>query len=234
MKNPAWKKLVLIGITVLGLQGCIAITGAAVGATATAAVYDRRTLQAIMKDQDISTEITNQINADTDMKEESHIVVACYRGTVLLAGQAPDPAIREKVDGIARSVSGVKRIYNQITLEAPTSNLTRTSDTWITTKLKTAFLATKNLKSGQFKVVTENGIVYLMGVVSRSQADAAVQIARKVSGVQKVVKVFEYTREPDVTATDTNATASTATSDTDATAGTNATDNEADVAGDAQ
>ncbi|MBU1628842.1 MAG: osmotically-inducible protein OsmY, partial [Gammaproteobacteria bacterium] len=85
MKNPAWKKLVLIGITVLGLQGCIAITGAAVGATATAAVYDRRTLQAIMKDQDISTEITNQINADTDMKEESHIVVACYRGTVLLA-----------------------------------------------------------------------------------------------------------------------------------------------------
>jgi osmotically-inducible protein OsmY len=94
---------------------------------------------------------------------------------------------------LAHSVADVKRIYNEITIQGPTSSLTRTSDAWITTKIKSQMLATDDLQSGTIKVLTENGAVYLMGVVTHDQADMSVDIARQVSGVQKVVKIFQYT-----------------------------------------
>ena len=87
----------------------------------------------------------------------------------------------------------VTKVYNEIAVKGPTSSLSRASDSWITTKIKTQMLATKGLQSGSIKVVTENGAVYLMGMVSREQADTSVNIARQVTGVQKVVKIFQYT-----------------------------------------
>lgn len=126
------------------------------------------------------------------LRNDSHIEVTVFNHVVLLTGETPEAAWRQEADEIARSVNGVDKVYNQISIQGPTSSLTRTSDTWITTKVKSQMLATPNLKSGSIKVVTENGVVYLMGIVSREQADTAVEIARQVSGVQKVVKIFQY------------------------------------------
>lgn len=129
------------------------------------------------------------------MRYESHINVTVFNRIVLLTGETPNADWKQRAQDIANSVPQVDRVYNQILVQGPTSSLTRTSDSWITTKIKSQMLATEDLKSSSIKVVTENGIVYLMGIVNRQQADVAVDIARQVTGVQKVIKIFQYTNE---------------------------------------
>jgi osmotically-inducible protein OsmY len=126
------------------------------------------------------------------LKNDSHIEVTVFNNIVLLTGEAPTLELKQKAEEQAKKEQGVVRVYNQISVEGPTSTLTHTSDAWITTKIKSKMLANDELKSSSIKVVTENGAVYLIGVVSQQQADVAVNIARHVSGVQKVVKVFQY------------------------------------------
>lgn len=181
----------LIGLT-FTLQGCIFVAGAAAGAAAIAVVYDHRTIENTVQDTRIANKIADRIRAVPALGQDSHVEVTVFNRTVLLTGETPSAANREQAEMIARSVPEIGRIYNQITIQGPTSSLTRTSDSWITTKIKGQMLATEDLKSSSIKVVTENGTVYLMGTVTREQADISVDIARQVSGVQKVVKVFQY------------------------------------------
>lgn len=178
------------------LQGCVAVIGgAAIGAAGTAVVYDRSKVQSLMTDEKISRQILAQLQQEDDIKAQCHIAVAVYRQIVLIVGQAPNQSLKDQISDIAKSAAPqARKIYNEITIEGPTSALTRTSDAWITTKVKSKFLATKNLKSAQCKVVTENGTVFLIGVIDKNQADIAVDIAKHTDGVQQVVKVFEYSR----------------------------------------
>ena len=186
------KILVLLLVT-FSLQGCVFVAGAAAGAAGVAVVYDHRKLSSIMDDEKIANAIANQIKADQTLSDQTHIDVTCFNRVVLLTGEAPTADLRAQAETIAHNTPNVGRIYNEITIQGPTSSLTRTSDSWITTKIKSQMLATKDLKSGTIKVVTENGSVYLMGMVTRDQADMSVDIARQVSGVQRVVKIFQYT-----------------------------------------
>lgn len=186
------KRLLTLICLTFTLQGCIFVAGAAAGAAAIAVVYDHRTLSNTLQDTQISNKISNKIKTIPALYTDSHIDVTVFNRVVLLTGETPNPAWRQQAEDIARSVPNIQKIYNQITIQGPTSSLTRTSDSWITTKIKGQMLATEDLKSGSMKVVTENGVVYLLGIVTRQQADIAVDIARQVSGVQKVVKVFQY------------------------------------------
>jgi len=186
------KRLVTLILIMFSLQGCIFVAGAAAGAAAIAVVYDHRSLQHTLQDTKIANQIVTKIKAVPTLRNDSHIEVTVFNRTVLLSGETPNPAWRQEAEAIAQSVPGVSRVYNQIAIQGTTSSLTRTSDSWITTKIKSKMLATENLKSSSIKVVTENGTVYLMGIVTREQADVAAEIARQVSGVQKVVKVFQY------------------------------------------
>jgi osmotically-inducible protein OsmY len=187
------KQLLLILSLAFTLQGCIFVAGAAAGAAAIAVVYDHRTLQNVFKDTELSNKIVDQYRAIPALHNSSHIEVTVFHRVVLLTGETPNAAWKQQAEAIARSVPGITRIYNQIIIQGPTSTLTRTSDSWITTKIKGQMLATEDLKSSSIKVVTENGVVFLMGIVNHQQADIAVDIARQVSGVQKVVKIFQYT-----------------------------------------
>lgn len=187
-----WQKLVLIIVLTANLVGCVVIGAAAVGAVAATVIYDRRGIKSALDDHSITYNISQAIQNDPELKKETHIVVATYHRMVLLAGQAPTQALRRKVVKIAQSVSGIEQLYNEIALESPPSSLTETSDTWITSKVKSELLASSKLESGQFKVITDNGIVYIMGITTRAQADIAVNLARHVSGVEKVVKIFKY------------------------------------------
>lgn len=186
------KKLISLLGLILSLQGCIFVAGAAAGAAAIAMVYDHRTIENSIQDTKIANAIVNKLRTVPALKEDSHIEVTVFNRIVLLTGETPNVEWRQQAEEIAKSVPDVARIYNQLTVEGPTSTLTRTSDSWITTKIKSQMLATEDLKSSTIKVITENGVVYLMGMVSREQADIAVDIARQVSGVQKVVKIFQY------------------------------------------
>lgn len=184
----------------LSLQGCFAVVGgAALGAVGASVMYDHRDINTMMNDETISRHITLALNADKTIRTQCHVVVSTYKGTVLLAGQAPTPTLRNKIEKIAREQAQAQsnHLYNEISIEGPTTMLSRSSDAWITTKVKTTLLNTPDLKSGQIKVVTENGTVYLMGIVSRSQAQSATNATRTVEGVQKVVTVFQYQRNID-------------------------------------
>lgn len=186
------KQILVISTLSLTLQGCFFVAGAAAGAAAIAVVYDHRNFQKILQDTEIANKISERIRKVPELRNESHIEVTVFNHVVLLSGETPNPAWKQQAEEIAKSVQDVARVYNQITIQGPTSSLTRTSDSWITTKIKTEMLATEDLKSGSIKVVTENGVVYLMGIVNHEQAETSVDIARQVSGVQKVVKIFQY------------------------------------------
>lgn len=186
------KNLILMITLVLSLQGCIFVAGAAAGAAGIAVVYDHRKLEKIALDQKIANAVYAKIHGFAALRDKTHIDVTCFNQVVLLTGQATTPALRQQAEDLARSVPDVNKVYDEVTVKGPTSNLTRASDAWITAKIKTQMLATKDLKSGTIKVITENGNVYLMGMVTHEQADMAVDIARQVSGVQRVVKIFQY------------------------------------------
>lgn len=188
------KQTFVIASLALSLQGCFFVAGAAAGAAAIAVVYDHRTFENTLQDTDLSNKIAYRIRRVAALRDDSHIEVSVFHRMVLLTGETPNAEWRTQAEEIAKSVSGVDRVYNQITIQNPTSSLTRTSDSWITTKIKGQMLAEDDLKSSSIKVVTENGTVYLMGVVKRDQAEIAVDIARQVSGVQKVMKIFQYVK----------------------------------------
>lgn len=186
------KRLLTIISLACSLQGCIFVVGAAAGAAAVAVVYDHRTLQNSLQDTTVANKIIERIRAVPGLRDHCHIEVTVFDDVVLLTGQTPSADFKAQAENIAQTTPDVRRVYNQLTIEGPTSSLTRTSDSWITTKIKSQMLATEDLKSGSIKVVTENGVVYLMGLVTQQQADTSVDIARQVSGVQKVVKIFQY------------------------------------------
>jgi osmotically-inducible protein OsmY len=185
---------IIIGLGLaLSLQGCFFVAGAAAGAAGVAVVYDHRKLEKIMLDESIAKKINKKIHSITDLHKDTHIEVSCFNQIVLLTGETTSADISEQAEEFAHNTPDVKRVYNQVTIKGPISTLTKTSDTWITTKIKTRMLATKGLKSGTIKVVTENGTVYLMGIVSHEQADIAADISSETAGVQRVMKIFEYT-----------------------------------------
>lgn len=187
------KNIFILILISLNLQGCIFVAGAAAGAAGIAVVYDHRKLEQITQDQKISKDIYDKYRDDLQLASPTtHIDITTFNQVVLLTGQTVTPNLVKKADALARNTPNVKKVYNEITVKGPSSSLTRASDTWVTTKIKTQMLATKGLKSGSIKVVTENGSVYLMGIVTHQQADIAVDIARQISGVQRVVKIFRY------------------------------------------
>ena len=186
------KKLIPILGLILTLQGCIFVAGAAAGAAAIAVAYDHRTIKHTLDDTNIANKVSDKLSRVQELRQNSHFDVTVFNGVVLLTGQTPSRQARLQAGEIAKSTKNVYKVYNQISIQAPTSALTRTSDSWITTKIRTEMLGTRNLKSSSIKIITENGTVYLMGIVTKEQADIAVDIARKVSGVQKVIKIFEY------------------------------------------
>lgn len=123
----------------------------------------------------------------------SHIVVITYNGATLLAGQTPSNELKQLAGKAASSVQGVSKIYNELQILPPTSLLARSNDSLLTTKIKTQMLADRSVPGSKIKVVTENGIVYLMGLITRREADRAVNLVQGVSGVQRIVKLFQYT-----------------------------------------
>ncbi|MCW5589796.1 MAG: BON domain-containing protein [Legionellales bacterium] len=185
------KKIIVSLLIALSLQGCVAVfvAGAAAGGLM---VYDRRSIKTFTQDNQIQSEVFNRVNQIPAVKNQCHVVVAAFNHAVLITGQVPNPELNSQILEIARTTPMVRHVYNELEAIAPTSSITRTSDSWITTKVRSMMLSRKGLSSSQIKVVTENGVVYLMGIVTANQANLAVDTARRVAGVQKVVKLFEY------------------------------------------
>jgi osmotically-inducible protein OsmY len=148
-------------------------------------------MQSFYHDTQINMEAKRLLKKDRDLKD-THIDVTVNHGNILLAGQTPDPSQKQHAEELMQDIPNINRVHNQITISGPASALTRSSDSWITTKVKSEMILEKNLGARHIKVLTENGVVYIMGRTTRDEADIATEIARRVGGVQKVVRLFEY------------------------------------------
>lgn len=180
-------------VLTLTLSGCIPVILVAVGATAGGAIiYDKRSTATIMTDVDIANRALAKINQDPQLKGKVKVGISVFNHLVLMVGQAQTEELKQRAYEDVSEVDHITRIYNQIEVSKILTFKDRSADSWITSKVKTAMLATKGLSSSQIKVVTENKVVYLMGIVSSKQAELATSAARKVTDVRKVVQVFEY------------------------------------------
>jgi len=173
------------------LISCVAAVVA--GAAGGMVVYDRRSMSMIEKDARIFHVIHTTIVRDPRF-HGSRIVVSSFDQVVLLLGQTSAASLRVLAEKVAQSAPKVRRVYNEITVGPALSLVQQSKDTWITGEVRSRMLAKKDLESGSIRVITENGVVYLMGIATPDQADLAVTSARQVNGVSKVVKIFQYIR----------------------------------------
>ena len=190
----ALKTLFAVVAALFTLNGCAPLV---VGGTATgvAVVHDRRTAGTVLEDQAIELKAIGALRKHEDLYKQSHFNVTSYNMMVLLSGETPTEAYKQRAHEIVSRVERVRRVYNELSVAAPSSMMSRSSDTLITGKVKTSLFRIKGLEGfdpTRVKVVTENGTVYLMGLLTRREGDAVAEQARSIGGVQRVVKLFEY------------------------------------------
>jgi osmotically-inducible protein OsmY len=190
------KAIVAVLILSNMVYGCAAMILGGATAAGGAAIYSRRSAGTMVDDEGIELAALKNLAADEQVNGQVHVNVISYNGVVLMVGQAPTEELRSRTESIVSGNSKVRLVHNEMTIAAPSSLATRSSDTITTSKVKTSILGVTDDDDSlglRTKVVTENGIVYLMGLLSREEADAVTNAARQVGGVQRVVKLFEYT-----------------------------------------
>ena len=186
----------LICCTLLAtLTGCagVIVGGAVMGAVAAS---DRRTLGAQTEDKAIA--VKAEIRLPAVVGDAGHVNATSYNRRVLLTGEVRDQAMKEAVEREVQAIEGVLSVVNELELAGPASYTSRSSDALVTGKVKASLVDMKTISANSFKVVTERGTVYLMGRVTEREGTIATDIARGVSGVQKVVKLFEYISEEEL------------------------------------
>lgn len=151
-----------------------------------------RSLGSYIDDEIIETKISVNIRNTSADLNASHISAISHNGIVLLTGQTATGALKNQAAELAEAVKKVRKVHNEITIGENSSMLARSNDAWISTKVKSKLSLNSQLDASRIKVVTESGTVYLMGLVSQAEAKTASKIASETSGVQKVVRVFEY------------------------------------------
>lgn len=179
----------ILALTSSLLTGCAPILIAGVGTSAFMA-EDRRTSGAFIEDEVIENKVQHRINQRYGYS--AHINAVSFNYNVLLAGQVPNEDVKRDVETIAQGVEHVRHVYNEAQVGPILALSARSSDTYITSKIKARFLDAQKFSVNHVKVYTEDGTVFLMGIVTRDEADAATDIARTTDGVKKVVRLFEY------------------------------------------
>jgi osmotically-inducible protein OsmY len=174
-------------------QGCAPalVGGAAVGASM---IHDRRSSATVLEDQRIEVVARSRVNNDETLAGHSSVAPTSYNRVVLLVGQADSPQVKHRVAETVRAIPEVRRVVDEVTIAPVPDFQQQSNDAYITSQVKLALFDIKlpDFDATRVKVVTELRVVYLMGLVTEEEAAAAVEKARYVKGVERVVKVFEY------------------------------------------
>jgi osmotically-inducible protein OsmY len=195
MKNPTRNFLLATLLGASLLSGCAPLVVGSAVMTGVVAV-DRRTAGAQLEDEAIELKVASAINKE--LGDRVHLNVTSYNRRVLLSGEVRTEADRSRATLLAQSQEHVKDVVNDLAVGAPSSLTQRTKDTVTTGQVKAAFVDAKDLQSNAVKVITERGVVYLMGRVTAREAQRATDIARGIGGVAKVVRVFEDISEEEL------------------------------------
>lgn len=184
-------KFILLASTAVILQGCVA--AAVVGVVGSASVAnDNRTLGKQIDDQQIEFTAHNKLAKIEGLTDNTNLQVVSLNGKILVVGQSVNSYLKDLAIKALNDVHGVEQVHDQIRIGNVVSITTKSNDIWLTSKVKTALFGSDELDATNVKVVTENGEVFLMGLVKTTEANAAVEIARHVGGVNRVFKMFEY------------------------------------------
>lgn len=177
-------------ISALLLQGCVGAVVIGSAAVATKTATDPRTVGTQVDDGTLELRVNSALAKDEQLKKQARINVTIWQGKVLLVGQAPSSDLSARAKQIAMGVEGTVEVYNEIRQGQPVGIGTASTDTWITTKVRSQLLASDQVKSSNVKVTTENGEVFLLGLVTDREGKAAANIASRVSGVKHVTTAF--------------------------------------------
>ncbi len=193
MHNNKIAVLLMLGaLAGAGATGCAAVVaGSAVGAGAMVAA-DSRTVGTMVDDEAIEQKSRGYLSNNREIYKKSKLDATSVNGILLLTGQCQDKEYIEYIVSRVKTIPEVKKVVNRIEMIEPLGMSDRSRDTWITTKVKTQLLFGDDINSGRFKVITENKAVYLIGLVNKSEANRAVNVARQIDGVKKVVRIFEF------------------------------------------
>jgi len=184
--------LLLIALATGALQGCFPVIVAGVG-TGVMMVQDRRTSGAYVEDQVIETKAFDRIGKQ--YKDNVHVNVTSFNRNVLISGEVQNDAVKTEIGRLVAGIENVRNVSNELVISDTTSLTSRSSDSLVTSNVKLRFAGDKRFNADHVKVVTENGVVYLLGLVTRAEAETATEAARTTSGVQRVVRIFEYVEE---------------------------------------
>ena len=189
MSNTSISTLILVAALGTQLTACVPVVagGAAAGGLMAA---DRRSSGAYIEDQEIELKASKAI--DERLKTSVHANVTSYNRHVLITGEVSNDANKAKAESLVRPIQNVNSINNQLVIGPNTSIGSRSNDAYITSKVKTNFITANKFSANYVKVVTENGTVFLLGLLTHKEGEDATEIARSISGVKKVVKDFEY------------------------------------------
>jgi osmotically-inducible protein OsmY len=189
------RALVAAVLMTLALSACapVMMGGAFMGSMSAA---DRRTLGAQIEDEAIESKAAKRI--EENLGDRVHVNLTSYNRQVLLTGEVPNDQDKQLVEQVVSRVENIRSIFNELAVLGHSTLTQRSSDTLVTAKVKSELIDAKDLTSSAFKVVTERGTTFLMGRVTRREADRATDIARNISGVQKVVRLFEIITEEEL------------------------------------
>ena len=192
MTLTSLKRLLLVAVALL-ITSCTTILVETTGEQGISEDPAERTAGARVEDQSIETKVIVNMKSQEPEFRKANFSVISHNGVVLLVGQVVSNELKNKASKIASQASSkIKRIHNELEIAGKTSLIARSNDAWIATKVRTLMLTNSGVPSRQIRVVAENGAVYLMGLINQSNGDNAARLARNVSGVTRVVKVFEY------------------------------------------
>lgn len=184
--------IVAILFSMTMLQGCIGAAVVGSAAVATKSATDPRSVGQQVDDGTLEARVSGQLNKDKEITGKARIIATAYKGNILLSGQSPDLALAERAKQIAANVEGTNAVYNEVRQGEPVDLGTASKDTWLTTKIKSKILASDAVKSSTVKVITENGEVFLLGVLTKQEGDATAKIASETDGVRRVTTAFTY------------------------------------------
>jgi osmotically-inducible protein OsmY len=192
MQDHLWKQALLALLLVPFFSGCALLVAAGVATVGTgvAVSQDRRTGGMLVEDQNIESKSNQRIR--DKMGGNLHVNVVSFNRNVLLTGEVPSESARKEIEQIVKDVEHVRNVLNEIAVGPVSSFASRSNDALITSKVKGRFMDGGKFQINHVKVITEDSVVYLLGIVDTDEAGSAVDIARSTKGVRKVVKVFEY------------------------------------------
>ena len=183
--------LLSLTLSISILSGCAVVAVGAAGTAATVSAGDRRSLGTQIDDKTTQSRVRSAINAIDNIKNDAAISVDVYNGQVLLTGQAPTQSYIDAAEQAASNTQHVIKVHNQIRLGTPIPASSTMNDVWLASKLKTLMVADEAVPFLKLELIVEDSEVFIMGKLTREEASAAVDIARNVKGVTKVVRVME-------------------------------------------